>query len=201
MGQIKNIKLHIVTDIKSTEKMWGSRYGSQLKCLLTSNNSPMRAQPWLRNISTTCVVNHTPGLKKKGGPKPQMKEKQKERWMAKLQNLGFKVPPDPSLFPDPKLQQPDRIRAAAQLTEEEIDERALLTKEWARHQMQCHREDLKLIAEKIRCRNQALKELKRESQYLYDEAMKVDKLIFPLTLNGPLETPPQEGYEPPDFVD
>ena len=67
--------------------------------------------------------------------------------------------------------------------------------------MKLHSEDLQKITTKEACRKQALKELQRESQFLYDEAMKFDKQIFPFTLKGPMETPPQPGYQPPDFAD
>mgnify|MGYP001800519442 CR=1 FL=1 len=67
--------------------------------------------------------------------------------------------------------------------------------------MQQHKEELQRLQEMIRCREVALKELKKTSLYLYQEAIKVDKSLFPFEFMGPTETPSIPDYSAPDMED
>ena len=128
-------------------------------------------------------------------------QKQKEKQEMRMRKQLLQPPADPDSIPDISWFAPDRKRPKPAHSDEIIETRALLCKEWCRYQMKKHIDDLQVIRDKIELRNKALRELQKESQFLYEEAMKVDKTMFPLTLLGPMETPPMEGYQPPDFVD
>lgn len=88
-----------------------------------------------------------------------------------------------------------------ELSPEEKERRTLLLKEWSRHKMQEHKEDLQRFQELERCREEALKELKKSSPLLYEAAIKVDANFFPIEFKGPTETPPIPDYLAPDMED
>lgn len=67
--------------------------------------------------------------------------------------------------------------------------------------MQQHKEDLQRFQELERCRQEALKELKKTSPLLYEAAIKVDGDFFPIEFKGPTETPPIPDYLAPDMED
>ena len=156
-----------------------------------------------RSLHGSLVLNHNPGLKKKSkvAVDPKKLQRQKERQEAKARKQVIQPPVDPDSIPDPTWFNEERVRTTQASTEAEIEERILLQKEWSQYQMQQHVKELRIVRDRLKCRNDALRELKKESEFLYNEALKVDKINFPLVLKGPMETPPIAGYQPPDFVD
>lgn len=102
---------------------------------------------------------------------------------------------------DPALMESSRKRQVSKLSPEVTEERILLSKDWARYCMKDHREELNKLQVRARSRQDALNELKRISVNLYDEAIKVNRTIYPLVLNGPVETPSFTDYVPPDLDD
>ena len=154
-------------------------------------------------VASTMVLNHNPGLKKKTkvAIDPKKLQRQKERQEMKLLKHVISPPVDMDSIPHPSWFHADKQREKLVLSDEEIEKRALLKKDWSRYQMKKHINDLRVLRDKMKCKHDALNELKKESEFLYNEALIVDKSIFPLTLNGPMETPAMEGYEAPDFVD
>ena len=156
-----------------------------------------------RTIYISNNLNHNPGLKKrtKSALDPKKQQRQLERQEAKLRKQVISPPPDPDSLPDPTWYNDNRKRELPNLTDVEQESRILLQKEWSRYQMSKHKSDLKMIRDKLKCRSDALYELKRESEFLYNECIKLDKDNFPLSLKGPMETPQMKDYQPPDFVD
>ncbi|XP_066919296.1 large ribosomal subunit protein mL40-like [Clytia hemisphaerica] len=171
--------------------------------IISSLSSCSNALQCCRTLHVSLVVNHNPGLKKKSkvAVDPKKLQRQKERQEAKLRKQVIQPPMDPDSIPDPLWFNEDRQRPKLQLSEEETEQRVLLQKNWSKYQMRKHVDDLRLMRNKLKCRNDALRELKKESEFLYNEALKVDKVNFPITLKGPMETPPLADYLPPDFVD
>ena len=110
-------------------------------------------------------------------------------------------PVDPESLLNPALLEAQRLRKPTKLSSEEQERRTLLLKEWSRYKMKQHKEDLQRIQELERCREEALKELKKCSLYLYHEAIKVDQDFFPVQFKGPTETPPIHDYIAPDMED
>ena len=106
-----------------------------------------------------------------------------------------------SFFSDPSLFESNRQRSAPKISPEVNEERVLLSKEWARHTMKSHREELHKLQVRAKSRQDALKELKKISIELFTEATKVNRTMFPLILNGPVETPAFKDYIPPDLDD
>lgn len=177
-----------------------------MNVLKLSNLSPVistTATTCIRPISTSLALRHNPGLKKKAKVALDQKKLQqlKKKEELRMKKAVLQTPIDPDAEPEYDWFTAERQRPAPVLTDEETETRALLNKEWARFQMKKHIEELTMSRKKVDARNAALRELKKESQFLYDEALKMDKTIFPLTLMGPTETPPIEGYLAPDFVD
>lgn len=156
-----------------------------------------------RSFHGSMVLNHNPGLKKKSkaAVDPKKLQRQKERQEAKARKQVIQPPVDPDSIPDPAWFNKERVRTTQALTEAEVEKRILLQKEWSRYQMQQHLKELRVVRDRLKCRSNALRELRKESEFLYNEALKVDKINFPLILKGPMETPPIADYQPPDFVD
>ncbi|XP_032240406.2 39S ribosomal protein L40, mitochondrial-like [Nematostella vectensis] len=140
---------------------------------------------------------HDPNVKKKSKQFKDLKKKKVPKIIRKPSEI---VPPiDPDSLLNPAYLESNRQRAKVKLSEEEEEERILLLKEWSRYKMQQHKEDLQRLQEQARCREEALKELKKTSEFLYKEAIKADKTLFPLQLRGPTHTPPLTGYIAPDL--
>ena len=140
---------------------------------------------------------HNPSLKKKTKPGKDQKKKRVAKLVRKPTEI---VPPtDPESLLNLALLEPHRRREQHELSESEKEKRILLLKEWSRFKMQQHKEELQCLQELTRCREEALKELKKTSISLYQEAIKTDKNLFPLHFKGPPETPPIPGYVAPDM--
>lgn len=147
-------------------------------------------------IRQSLPARHNPSLKRKKGPAQDSKKK-KQPIFRKPTEV---VPPvDPESLLNPALLEGARLRKPITLSPEEKERRTLLLKEWSRHKMKQHKEDLQRLHELEQCREEALKELKKSSLYLYHEAIKVDQDFFPIQFKGPTETPPIPGYMAPDM--
>ena len=95
----------------------------------------------------------------------------------------------------------NRKRQSPGFGPEVVEERVLLSKEWAKHTMKTHKEELHKLQARAKSRQDALNELKKVSIDLYNEAIKVNRTMYPLVLNGPVETPPFHEYIAPDLDD
>lgn len=91
-----------------------------------------------------------------------------------------------------------RARNIASLSSTELENRALLRKQWAhyKHDEKCA--DFQIIDRLVQSQNKALEELRRESEELYQAALEVDLTLFSVSLKGPNATPPIEKYVSPD---
>ena len=99
---------------------------------------------------------------------------------------------------DPEMLNPARKRAPAEVSEES-ERRFLLVKEYSRHRMARHKEELALLQGMVRGRIRALRELRRVSLPLYLQALEVNRDLFPFSHSGPTTTPPIPDYTPPDL--
>ena len=102
---------------------------------------------------------------------------------------------------DPELLNPVRKRERPQLSQSEQDDRYLLVKEWSRFRMEENKFEHMQLKKMVECREKALRELKKTSFPLYQQAVKLRSDLFPLDLMGPPHTPPIPGYEPPEPAD
>lgn len=80
---------------------------------------------------------------------------------------------------------------------DEVERQAQLQKKWSLYKWQ-EKQDLFLLYERTAESHQtALRELRKESEELYIAAIQSDSLIFPITMKGPVRTPPNKNYESP----
>lgn len=91
-----------------------------------------------------------------------------------------------------------RTRPKAALSQEEIESRAILQKEWARYKLKQKSQELQVVDRLMQAQQKALEELRKESEELFQEAIQPDLQMIPFTTKGPVATPPIENYESPD---
>lgn len=103
---------------------------------------------------------------------------------------------------DPEILNPARKRTRGpEITEEEKERRVLLVKEYTRHCMKRHKQELILLQGMMTARHRALDELRKISFPLYSQALELSNDLFPFSHSGPTATPPIPGYIPPDLED
>jgi len=151
------------------------------------------------SVRQSIPLRHAPNVKKKSKQSKDLAKKKKKPVIIIRKPSEIVPPVDPEAITNPALLQPSRQRKLPKLDEKEEESRILLQKEWSRYKMQQHREDLHRIQEMTRSREEALKELKKSSMFLYLEAIKIDQTLFPVEFTGPTETPPIVGYSAPDL--
>ncbi|XP_003696349.2 39S ribosomal protein L40, mitochondrial [Apis florea] len=84
------------------------------------------------------------------------------------------------------------------LSEEEIEKRRLLEREWIKYKQDQWLKDLRIIKSMLISQKTALEELKAVSKQLYKEAIEFDDLYLPYDVIGPVYTPPIKNYNSPD---
>ncbi|XP_020625730.1 39S ribosomal protein L40, mitochondrial-like [Orbicella faveolata] len=150
------------------------------------------------SIRQSLPARHNPSLKRK---KNLAVKKKKKTPSFNVRKTEIVPPIDPESLLNAALLEASRQRHPLEVSPEEQERRILLLKEWSRHKMQQHKEDLQRVQELERCREEALKELKKSSLHLYEQAIQVGGDLFPLQFKGPTETPPIADYMAPDMDD
>ncbi|VDO04680.1 unnamed protein product [Rodentolepis nana] len=167
-----------------------------------------------RGLYVSSVLGAEP-LKKKKRVDPQQeanrvrrKAKRIEREIKRLAKQGRKLKPVEEIEGDRQLlkEERSRRREPVSLTEEEIDSRAILMKEWTRYQAQVAREENQKLLKVQAAQLRALRCLAEVSPRLYKAAIspvQVESNGEPLLLqaSGPYATPPpcdSKAYEAPD---
>lgn len=90
-----------------------------------------------------------------------------------------------------------RIRPKVELSEEQLDSRDLIQKEWARYQTVQKNELHNVCLRLLRSQELALIELRKESEELYQAAIQPDDSMLPMEVKGPVYTAPIKNYESP----
>ena len=90
-----------------------------------------------------------------------------------------------------------RTRPQVQHSEEELERRATLQKDWTRFKTNEKYEAYQLVDRILVAQLQALNELRIESEQLYLEAIQPDRALLPFIARGPVATPPSESYDRP----
>ncbi|XP_055604246.1 39S ribosomal protein L40, mitochondrial [Uranotaenia lowii] len=146
-------------------------------------------------------------LKKKKKIDPQVlkaredrKRKRLEKQIRRLEKNARQLKPVEDLEVPMELldQQDRRKRTGIKVTAEVLESRVLLEKQWAKFKMQEKLANYQLFDRVLGSQTKALNELRLESEELYQLAVQPDLAIVPLKLEGPVSTPPIEGYEMPD---
>ena len=138
---------------------------------------------------------------KKDIQKEMMKDYLKKRELEKLSQDAAMRAARMGEPLDPEMLNPARKRPPSSISDEEQERRFLLVKEWTRHCMEKHKQELQFLQGLVKSRERALKELKKVSPSLYLQALELNDKLFPFECQGPLATPPIPGYEPPELAD
>lgn len=86
---------------------------------------------------------------------------------------------------------------------EEEEYRWLLEKKWSRYRFGVNTREIRMVDRLLCSQEKALKELRGESEELYQAAIQMDFSYIPYEIKGPVETPPIPGYDPDegDIID
>lgn len=99
---------------------------------------------------------------------------------------------------DPEMLNPARKRQKASISDEEKERRFLLVKEYSRYRMELHKLELQRLQNIMKCRQKALRELKKISLPLYKQTLELNPSMFPVEYQALTYTPPLPSYIPPD---
>ncbi|CAF4868055.1 unnamed protein product [Pieris macdunnoughi] len=96
-----------------------------------------------------------------------------------------------------------RRRPVVKLSIEQIEDRALLNKDWCRYKRQEYMANVAQVDRIMRAQKRALDQLYEVSEELYNEAIMPDLQLIPYTIEGTYATPPIKKYDSPDgeYVD
>ncbi|KAH8347415.1 hypothetical protein KR059_010538, partial [Drosophila kikkawai] len=159
-----------------------------------------------RCLHTTPVLCAEP-LKKKKKLDPQIvkqredrKKKKIEKQIRRLEKNARQLKPVEELEVPLELidEKEKRQRKLTPLGSAELEERALLKKQWAHYKHDERVADFQIVDRLIQAQNKALAELRRESEELYQAAIEVDPQLLPVAVKGPVATPPIKNYASPD---
>ncbi|EDV42774.1 uncharacterized protein Dana_GF16858 [Drosophila ananassae] len=146
-------------------------------------------------------------LKKKKKLDPQIikqredrKKKKIEKQIRRLEKNARQLKPVEELeVPLELIDEKDkRQRKLTPLGNAELEERALLKKQWAHFKHEERVADFQIIDRLVQAQNKALAELRSESEELYQAAIEVDPQLLPVAVKGPVATPPIKNYDSPD---
>ncbi|EDW15590.1 uncharacterized protein Dmoj_GI22697 [Drosophila mojavensis] len=159
-----------------------------------------------RFLHTSPVLCAEP-LKKKKKLDPQIIKQREDRKKKKIEKQIRRLEKNArQLKPVEELEVPldlidnkaQRERKLAPLSAEEIEHRALLKKQWAQYKHEQKVADFQIIDRLVQSQNKALEELRCESEELYQAAIAIDTTLLPVSVKGPVATPPIKGYISPD---
>ncbi|XP_045122033.1 39S ribosomal protein L40, mitochondrial-like isoform X2 [Portunus trituberculatus] len=132
--------------------------------------------------------------------KEERRKKKIEKMIRRLEkNAGQLKPIDELEVPHAVVQQMDiRKRQKVTMREEVAEQRAQLTKQWSQYKFEQHQKEVTVLKKIIVARDQALEELRQESEDLWLEAIQVDHVLLPFKAKGPVATSPIKDYDTPD---
>ncbi|XP_063171580.1 large ribosomal subunit protein mL40 [Candoia aspera] len=169
--------------IWNVQQLRASHWQSSLLGLRTA--LPMRAEP--------------PKKKKRVDPKKDqaLKERLKKK-IRKLEKAAQELIPIEDFIIPFRFMDEKRARDMMPLSPEESERRALLLKKWAAYKHRQDRAEMDTMKSLVAAQEQALRELRLESEELYQAAIRRDVHLFPFDRQEPLHTPPQPKYEAPE---
>ncbi|NXY17323.1 RM40 protein, partial [Atrichornis clamosus] len=164
--------------------------------------APLRGSHWqssLLVLRTSLPVRAQPKRKKKVDVKRE--QAQKDRMKKKIKKLEKAAPeliPIEDFITPLKYSESNRVRSLPTLSPEESERRVLLLKKWSFFKQKQDEAEKKAIKTLVESQQEALKELRLESEELYQAAVRRDEGLFPFERDGPSYTPPLPGYDPPE---
>ncbi|NXA39113.1 RM40 protein, partial [Eudromia elegans] len=140
-----------------------------------------------------------PKKKKKVDVKREQAQKERmKKKIRKLEKAAQEMIPIEDFLTPPKYLESNRVRSLPPLSSEETERRVLLMKKWSLYKQKQDEAEKKAIQTLVASQQAALKELRLESEELYQEAIKRDERLFPFERDGPNYTPPLPDYDPPE---
>uniref|UniRef100_A0A8C0E8N8 Large ribosomal subunit protein mL40 n=1 Tax=Bubo bubo TaxID=30461 RepID=A0A8C0E8N8_BUBBB len=139
--------------------------------------------------------------KKKKKVDVRKEQAQKDRMKKKIKKLEKAAPemiPIEDFVTPLKYSDSNRVRSLPPLSFEETERRVLLMKKWCLFKMKQDKAEKNAIQALVEAQQEALKELRLESEELYQAAIRRDEGLFPFERDGPNHTPPLPGYDPPE---
>uniref|UniRef100_J3SCQ9 Large ribosomal subunit protein mL40 n=1 Tax=Crotalus adamanteus TaxID=8729 RepID=J3SCQ9_CROAD len=166
-------------------------------------NGQLRANHWqssLLELRTALPMRAEPPRKKKKTD-PKKDQALRERLKKKIKKLERApqelVPIEDFIIPF-RFMDEKRVRELPPLPLEESERRAKIFKRWAAYKHRENKAEMDTIKTLVAAQEQALRELRLESEELYQAAILRDNLLFPFHRSEPLHTPPQAKYEAPE---
>ncbi|XP_014799558.1 PREDICTED: 39S ribosomal protein L40, mitochondrial [Calidris pugnax] len=175
----------------------GSRLSSWLPQAVPSRGSHWQTS--LLAARASLPVRAQPKKKKKVDVKKE--QAQKERMKKKIRKLEKAAP---EMIPIEDFQTPlkfsdsTRVRSLPPLSLEETERRVLLLKRWCLFKQNHDKAEKAAIQALVEAQQEALRELRLESEELFQAAIRRDTALFPFQREGPDYTPPLPGYDPPE---
>jgi len=138
------------------------------------------------------------------------KTKRIEKEIRRMERFGRKLKPIEEHEPERRVvkeaAQRKRVEAKTTATsptkgagaEQESDDAFFLRREWTNYINQQHNAQMEQIRLALRSQDKALKELKKDNVDLYNKAVQLDAKLIPFVREGPVFTPANKNYEPPE---
>ncbi|KFU89618.1 hypothetical protein M959_10208, partial [Chaetura pelagica] len=164
--------------------------------------APSRGCHWAGSVlasRASLPVRAQPKKKKKVDVKRE--QAQKDRMKKKIKKLEKAAPeliPIEDFVAPLKYSDSNRVRSLPPLSFEETERRVLLLKKWCLFKQKQDEAEKKAIQALVEAQQEALRELRLESEELYQAAIRRDEGLFPFERDGPDYTPPLPGYDPPE---
>uniref|UniRef100_G3W927 Large ribosomal subunit protein mL40 n=1 Tax=Sarcophilus harrisii TaxID=9305 RepID=G3W927_SARHA len=140
-------------------------------------------------------------LKKKKKVDPRKEQAAKERLkkrIKKLEKATQELIPIEDFVTPVKCLAEERQRPQLELPPEDSERRIFLMQKWAFYKQQEQEAERGKIASMLEAQQEALRELRLESEQLYQAAARRDEGLFPFEKEGPSYTPATPGYQAPE---
>uniref|UniRef100_A0A669PE39 Large ribosomal subunit protein mL40 n=1 Tax=Phasianus colchicus TaxID=9054 RepID=A0A669PE39_PHACC len=176
-------------------------------CLSSRSSRLPRPAPCRGSHWDTALLAGTASLPARAQPKkkkkvdPKREQAQKDRVKKKIKKLEKAAPeliPIEDFETPVKFSDSNRVRSLPPLSFEETERRVLLMKKWSLYKQQQDKAEKEAIRSLVEAQQEALQELRLESEELYQAAVRRDEELFPFERDGPDYTPALPGYDPPE---
>ncbi|NXH23043.1 RM40 protein, partial [Bucco capensis] len=163
---------------------------------------PFRGSHWQSSLlafQASLPVRAQPKKKKKVDVRRE--QAQKDRMKKKIRKLEKAAPemiPIEDFMTPLKYSDGSRVRSLPPLSFEETERRVLLLKKWCLFKQKQDKAEKEAIQRLVEAQQEALEELRLESEELYQAAIRRDEELLPFERDGPKYTPALPGYDPPE---
>ncbi|CAM9560215.1 unnamed protein product [Bubo scandiacus] len=187
--------------LRASRGLWAASGGARLSSWLPQS-VPFRGRHWQTSLlafRASLPMRAQPKKKKKVDVRKE--QAQKDRMKKKIKKLEKAAPemiPIEDFVTPLKYSDSNRVRSLPPLSFEETERRVLLMKKWSLFKLKQDKAEKNAIQALVEAQQEALKELRLESEELYQAAIRRDEGLFPFERDGPNHTPPLPGYDPPE---